>query len=92
MILYNVAQARSNTLAHNDKLRKIMDIIIGAVVKSVEEGKFTTDKLYFSTEELEGNEAFVKGYFESLGYECSYKCSYEDCESKERVFFEISWY
>lgn len=89
MILYNVAQARTNTLAHNEKLREIMDVITRAVVKSVEEGKFKTDKLSFSTEDLKGNnERFIKGYFESLGY----KCSCENCRSKERVFFEVSWY
>lgn len=91
MILYNVAQARSNTLAHNDKLRKTIDVIIGAVVSSVEEGKFKTSKLSFPTDEQEdneANEAFVKGYFESLGY----RCSVENCRSKERVFFEVSWY
>lgn len=88
MILYNVAQARSNTLARNDKLRKIMDVIIGAVVESVEEGKFKTDKLSFSTEDLENNEAFIKGYFESLGYECSV----EIFRDKKVILFEISWY
>ena len=89
MILYNVAQARANTLVHNKKLHDILDSIIVAVTKAVEEGKFKTDKLSFSTEELEGNtEHFIKGYFESLGY----KCSCENCRSKERVFFEVSWY
>lgn len=86
MILYNVAQARSNTLTHNEKLRKIIDVIIGAVVKSVEEGKFTTGNLRFSPEELGGNEAFVKGYFESLGYKCSAN------ESRGALFIEVSWY
>ena len=89
MILYNVAQARSNTLAHNDKLRKIMDVIIGAVVKSVEEGKFETGELPFSTGELAGNEAFIKGYFESLGYKCYYE---KDCRNRGTVLFEINWY
>lgn len=88
MILYNVAQARTNTLAHNKKLHNIIDTIDVAVMNAVEEGKFTTGELSISTEELEGNEAFVKGYFESLGY----KCSCEVCKSKGRVSFEISWY
>ena len=86
MILYNVAQARTNTLSHNKKLRDIMDIIIGAVMKSVEEGKFTTGNLRFSPKELEGGEAFIKGYFENLGYKCSVT------ESRGALFFEVSWY
>lgn len=89
MILYNVAQARSNTLAHNEKLREIMDVINRAVVKSVEEGKFKTDKLSFSTEVLKGNnERFIKGYFESLGYDCSI----EIFRDRKVIFFEVSWY
>lgn len=89
MILYNVAQARANTLAHNKKLRDTIDVIIGAVMKSVEEGKFKTDKLSFSTEELGGNtERFIKGYFESLGYDCSVEI-YRD---RKVIFFEVSWY
>ena len=86
MILYNVAQARTNTLAHNKKLRDTIDVIIGAVMSSVEEGKFTTGNLRFSPKELEGNETFVKGYFESLGYKCTVN------ESRGTLFVEVSWY
>jgi hypothetical protein len=86
MILYNVAQARSNTLAHNKKLHDILDSIIVAVTKAVEEGKFTTGNLRFSPKELEGGEAFVKGYFENLGYKCSVT------ESRGALFIEVNWY
>lgn len=86
MILFNVAQARSNTLAHNDELRKIIDIIIGTIIKSVEEGKFKTGNLRFSPAELKGSEPFIKGYFESLGYSCSVN------ESRGAIFIEVSWY
>lgn len=86
MILYNVAQARTNTLAHNKKLHDVMDSIVIAVMNSVEEGKFKTGNLRFSPEELEGNETFIKGYFESLGYKCSVN------ESRGAIFIEICWY
>lgn len=86
MILYNVAQARANTLVHNKKLHDILDSIIVVVTKAVEEGKFTTGNLRFSPKELEANEAFIKGYFESLGYKCSVS------ESRGAIFIEVSWY
>ena len=86
MILYNVAQARANTLVHNKKLHDILDSIILAVTNAVEEGKFTTGNLRFSPKELEGNEAFLRGYFESLGYKCFVN------ESRGALFIEVSWY
>lgn len=86
MILYNVAQARSNTLVHNKKLHDVLDSIIVAVTNAVEEGKFTTGNLRFSPEELEDNEAFIRGYFESLGYKCSVT------ESRGAIFIDINWY
>jgi hypothetical protein len=97
MILYNVAQARSYTLVHNKKLHDVLDSVIGAVTKAVEEGKFRTGNLRFSPEELKDNEnfipeelndneAFIRGYFESLGYKCSIS------ESRGAIFINVSWY
>ena len=64
-------QARIDSLAHNEKVKKVINDLGKFIEEAVEKGEYAV-RAEFSYAEIGGYESVVVRYFKELKYDCSY--------------------
>lgn len=70
-MLFNAKQARIDSLAHNEKVRKVIEGISAEITKAVQNGEYQVVCSY-AYSDVGSYESCIVRYFKELGYYCDY--------------------